>query len=44
MDNFPGAEDFSISEGSNSVTVIKGEGTLYLAVWETGARMEGTIQ
>jgi hypothetical protein len=33
-----------MSEGSNGVTVIKGEVTFYLAVWVTGARMEGTIR
>ena len=30
--NVPGAEDFTKSEGSNGVTVIKGEVTFYLAV------------
>jgi hypothetical protein len=38
----PGAEDFDISEGSNDVAVVKGEVTLCLAAWVTGARMEGT--
>ena len=38
----PGAEGFKIPEGSNRVTVDKGEVALCLAAWLTGARMEGT--
>ena len=38
----PGAEGLVIPEGSNRVTVNKGEVTLYLAACLTGARMEGT--
>ena len=37
----PGAEGLKMSEGCNGVTVNKGEVTLYLAAWLTGARMEG---
>jgi hypothetical protein len=37
-----GAEGFNVSEGSNGVTIDKGEVTLYLAACVTGARMEGT--
>ena len=39
-----GAEGFNLSEGSNGVTVDKGEVAKCLAAWLTGARMEGTTR
>ena len=43
-DNFPGAQESNLSEGSRAMTVKVGEGMAHLAWWMTGARTKGTAQ